>query len=130
MKYCAGIPTNVLVSSEVDSVFGGCCLSGMDYRVRLQEMARFLIEVPHEGDKLACAKVVQVFLSAGSHLLSQSDWGCMDGNHSAWIIVDVDSKESALQLIPPVFREQAKIVSLNKFTLEQIDTLMKQHAGS
>ena len=93
-------------------------------------MARFLIEVPHEGDKLACAKVVQVFLSAGSHLLSQSDWGCMDGNHSAWIIVDVDSKESALQLIPPVFRGQAKIVALNKFTMEQIDTLMKQHAAS
>jgi hypothetical protein len=111
-------------------VFGGYCLSGMDYRVRLLEMARFLIEVPHEGDKLACAKVVQVFLSAGSHLLSRSDWGCMDGNHSAWIIVDVDSKESALQLIPPVFRGQAKIVALNKFTLEQIDTLMKQHAGN
>jgi hypothetical protein len=93
-------------------------------------MARFLIEVPHDGDFAACAKVVQVFLSAGSHLLTQSDWGCLDGNHSAWITVDVDSKEEALQLIPPAFRNQAKIVALNKFTLEQIDTLMKQHTAS
>jgi hypothetical protein len=93
------------------------------------KMGRFLIEVPHEGDKQACARVVRTFLSAGSHLLTQSDWGCMDGNHSAWIIVDVDSKESALQLIPPVFRGQAKIVSLNKFTLEQVDTLMAQHSA-
>jgi hypothetical protein len=94
-------------------------------------MARFLIEVPHAGDFASCVKVVQVFLSTGSHLLSHADWGCMDGNHSAWLIADVDSKEDALQLVPPTFRGQAKIVSLNKFTIEQIDGLMQQHrAGS
>jgi hypothetical protein len=92
-------------------------------------MARFLIEVPHDGNAAACATVVQVFLSAGSHLLTQSDWGCMDGNHSAWITVDVESKEEALHLIPPAFRAQAKVIALNKFTLEQIGALMKQHAA-
>ena len=90
-------------------------------------MARFLIEVQHEAEVLACAKVVQVFLSTGSHLLSHADWGCMDGNHSAWLIVDVDRREDALQVVPPAFRGQARIVALNKFTMEQIDTLMKQH---
>jgi hypothetical protein len=90
-------------------------------------MARFLIEVPHEGDFLACAKVVQVFLSTGSHLLSHADWGCLDGNHSAWLIVDADRREDARQVVPPAFRDQARIVALNKFTMEQIDTLMKQH---
>ena len=92
-------------------------------------MAKFLIEVPHEGDFLACAKVVQVFLSTGSHLLTHADWGCMDGNHSAWLIVDVDSKEDALQVVPPAFRTQAKIVALNKFTREQMESLMKQHTA-
>jgi hypothetical protein len=53
----------------------------------------------------------------------------MDGNHSAWMIVDVDRREDALQVVPPAFRDQAKIVALNKFTMEQIDTLMKQHAA-
>ena len=90
-------------------------------------MARFLIEVPHEGDMLNCAKIVQVFLSTGSHLLSHADWGCMDGNHSAWLIVDVDRREDALQVVPPAFRGQARVVALNKFTTEQVDTLMKQH---
>jgi hypothetical protein len=92
-------------------------------------MARFLIEVPHEGDFVACAKVVQVFLSTGSHLLTHADWGCMDGNHSAWLIVDVDSKEDALHVVPPAFRTQARIIALNKFTREQIETLMKQHTA-
>jgi hypothetical protein len=88
-----------------------------------------LIEVPHEGDFLACSKVIQVFLSSGSHCLSQADWGCMDGIHSAWLIVDIASKEDALCLIPPAFRQQAKVVALNKFTLEQMSEIMKQHAA-
>ncbi|MEO6910982.1 MAG: hypothetical protein ABI158_08675 [Edaphobacter sp.] len=92
-------------------------------------MARFLIEVPHEGDFLACTKVVQVFLSAGSHFLSQADWGCMDGDHSAWITVDTENKEEALRIIPPAFRKQARVVALNKFTREQIETLMEQHSA-
>ena len=93
-------------------------------------MARFLIEVPHDGDFAACVKVVQVFLSTGSHLLTHADWGCMDGNHSAWLIVDVDRKEDALQVVPPPFRAQAKVVALNKFTREQMDGLLKQHSAS
>jgi len=36
-------------------------------------MARFLIEIPHSEDVLACAKVIKVFLSSGSHLLTQAD---------------------------------------------------------
>jgi hypothetical protein len=92
-------------------------------------MAKFLIEVPHEADTLACAKVVHAFLSAGSHLLTRADWGCMDGIHSAWLIVDVESKQDAVQLIPPLFRKQAKIIGLNKFTLEQIEALMKKHSA-
>ena len=90
-------------------------------------MGRFLIEVQHEPEVLACAKVVQVFLSTGSHLLTHADWGCMDGIHSAWLIVDVDRKEDALQVVPPALRSQARIVALNKFTMEQINTIMKQH---
>ena len=90
-------------------------------------MARYLIEIKHEEQTRACAKVVKVFLSSGSHLLTHADWGCMDGNHSAWLIVDVDSKEDALRVVPPAFRSQTKIVALNKFTMEQINSIMKQH---
>lgn len=89
-------------------------------------MPRFLIEIPHEPEMRACANVVKVFLSAGSHLLTHADWGCMDGNHSLWLIVDVDSKDDALHLVPSAFRPQARIIGLNKFSMEQIDTIMAQ----
>jgi hypothetical protein len=90
-------------------------------------MARFLIEIPHEEETVACARVVQVFLKTGSHLLSNADWGCMDGVHVAWMIVDVDSKAEARSIIPPAFRADARIVALNKFTMEEIDEILKHH---
>jgi hypothetical protein len=56
-------------------------------------MPGFLIEVPHEPEILACARVMETFLKTGSHFLTNADWGCRDGNHSAWIIADVDTRD-------------------------------------
>ena len=92
-------------------------------------MSRFLIEVPHEENILACAKVVKVFLESGSHFLTHADWGCKDGDHKAWLTVDVDSKEQARAILPPAYRHDAKIVQLNHFTIEEIDELIRYHGA-
>lgn len=92
-------------------------------------MSRFLIEVPHEENTLACAKVVKVFLESGSHFLTHADWGCKDGDHKAWLMVDVDSKDQARAILPPAYRHDAKIVQLNHFTIEEIDELMRYHGA-
>jgi hypothetical protein len=88
---------------------------------------RFLIEVPHEETALACARVVEVFLRSGSHFLSNADWGCKDGVHKAWMVVDVDSKDEARGIVPPAFRAQAEIVQLNAYTLEEIESVLRDH---
>jgi hypothetical protein len=90
-------------------------------------MPRFLIEVPHEEEIVACAHVVEIFLKTGSHFLSNADWGCKDGVHKAWIIVDVDSKNDAMAILPSAYRPQATIVQLNKFTLEEIEDILQHH---
>jgi len=90
-------------------------------------MARFLIEVPHEAEKIACARAVRILLTTGSHFLTHSDFGCLDGEHKAWIIVDGENKEEIRSIVPPTYRSQAKIVKLNKFALEEIDDLLRQH---
>ena len=91
-------------------------------------MPRFLIEVPHEDDVIACVKVVQIFLNTGSHFVSHADWGCMDGEHKAWIIVDVETKDEARLILPPAFRAQARIVQLNYFTMEEVEDTRRRHA--
>ena len=93
-------------------------------------MPRFLIEVPHEADTVGCARVVKIFLASGSHFVTRADWGCMDGEHSAWLIVEVDSKEDARAILPPGMRADARIVQLNSFTMREIDDILASHAAA
>jgi len=90
-------------------------------------MSRFLIEVPHDKESQACARVVEIFLRTGSHFLTHADWGCMDGDHRAVLIVDVDTKEEARNIVPADFRPLARISKLNTFTLEQIESVLGRH---
>lgn len=93
-------------------------------------MAKFLIEVPHESETVACARAVKVLLESGSHFLTQADYGCEDGVHKAWILVDVDSKDDARQILPPVYRRQATIVRLCKFGIKELDELITHHQAT
>jgi len=89
--------------------------------------ARFLIEVPHDASTVGCARVVDIFLKSGSHYLTRADWGCRDGEHKYWMIVDVATREEALRILPPAFREHAHVVQLNKFSVEEIEQILKEH---
>ncbi len=90
-------------------------------------MAKYLIEVSHENKKAECARVVEFFLKTGSHFLTQADWGCMDGEHKAWIIANAESKEEARRIVPPNYRSQARVVCLNKFTMADIEEELEHH---
>jgi hypothetical protein len=92
-------------------------------------MPKFLIEVPHEEGVTACTRAVEVFVQTGSHFLSNADWGCLDGDHKAWIVVDLANKQEARMVVPPAFRHQAKVVQLNKFTMEDIEKIRAAHQG-
>ena len=92
-----------------------------------RDMPRFFVEVPHEGTKEACDRAIQMFLETGSHFMTNADWGCEEGEHKAWIILDIEDKESVLQLIPPIFRSSAKIVALRRFSIEDIQDVQTYH---
>ena len=89
-------------------------------------MPRFLIEVDHEPTTAACTQAVEIFLRTGSHFLTHADWGCLDGEHKAWITVELDSKDEALNIVPAAFRSRTRIVQLNAFTMQQLDQLRSQ----
>lgn len=90
-------------------------------------MARFLIEVPHEAEVVACARAIKILLETGSHFLTHADFGCEDGVHKGWIVVDVDSKEEARNMLPIPYRRQATIVELCKFGIAELDELIRHH---
>jgi hypothetical protein len=90
-------------------------------------MDRFLIEVPHEAEKIACARAVEILLKTGSHFLSHADWGCNDGVHKAWVTVEAENKEQAKNMLPTSYRNEATIVKLNKFSIEEIEEILSHH---
>ena len=90
-------------------------------------MPRFLIEVPHDGTAAACARAAELLLRTGSHFLTRADYGCADGVHKAWAIVDVDSKDDARNVLPPELKPIASIVRLNYFTMAMVDELKQRH---
>jgi len=92
-------------------------------------MEKFLIEVPHGGDKASCVQAIKVFLTSGSHLITHADWGCKDEEHKAWLTVEVENKEEAMRLVPPAFRDKTKIIKLHQFTREDVGlSVMEDHA--
>ncbi|RPH64747.1 MAG: hypothetical protein EHM89_00925 [Acidobacteria bacterium] len=83
-------------------------------------MPRYMIQLPHDGNRQACIRAIQAIERHGSHLLTHMDWGCKAGVHSGWAIVEVGSRQEAIQLVPPEARQAAVIVELNRFTKEEM----------
>jgi hypothetical protein len=92
-------------------------------------MPKFYIEIPHEEEKIACLKAIKVLQETGSHFLTNAEYGCMDGDHTARIFVEVDNKQDALTIVPRAYRRSARVVALNRFSPQQIDELLKHHGG-
>jgi hypothetical protein len=92
-------------------------------------MPKFLLEVPHESEVVACARAAKVLLETGSHFITHADFGCHDGVHKAWIVVEAHNKEEARNTLPVLYRRRATIVELNKFSLDELDDLITRHGG-
>jgi hypothetical protein len=92
-------------------------------------MPRYLIEVPHENTQEACDRAVQVFMSTGSHFVTNAEWGCHDNEHKAWIMVDLESKQEALSILPPAFRTAAKVTEVERFTSIDFRSAVQDHGS-
>lgn len=76
-------------------------------------MERYLIESSHTAED--CKKVVKDFHAAG--YLHQFEWGCDEGVHTAWAIVEAMSPEHARQMVPWLLRDKSRIVRVVKYQI-------------
>jgi hypothetical protein len=81
-------------------------------------MARYVITSPHTGEE--CLRALDEELAKGRDILGKFEYGCNAGDHTAYAIVDVDSKNDALSLVPTFLQNKARIVEVGKFTPEMI----------
>lgn len=63
--------------------------------------------------RLKCDRAVKEIHAAG--YLDQLEWGFDGGVHAAWAIVEVESLEHPRQIVPWMFRDNARIVMLVRY---------------
>jgi hypothetical protein len=89
-------------------------------------MPRFLIEIRHSDEYEGCVKALDAIVNFGSHLVTNAEFGCEDGEHAGWVIVEVDTRAEVLQMVPPKMRDGARIVQLRQWTRAEIEAMMKE----
>ena len=89
-------------------------------------MDRYLIETPHTGQE--CLILVKELNAQG--FLWNFDWGCEAGIHSGWAIIEAESEAQARLAVPPLVRNRARIIKLNKFDATTVEHYEKQEAAA
>lgn len=81
-------------------------------------MDRFFIESKHTPEE--CLRALDEILARGPQVLQKYEWGCMEGDHTGYAIVDAGSEAEAQENVPAFLRPKARVVKLNRFTPDQI----------
>jgi hypothetical protein len=88
---------------------------------------RFLVSVPHTAEE--CMKAMDTYEASKS--LAKWDFGCEDGDHTAYSIVTAENKDAALAMVPESMRANAKVVMITKFTAADLkkahEAMMSEH---
>lgn len=82
-------------------------------------MDRFLVISPHtKGD---CVKALKEIHAVG--YITHFDWGCMDGDHTGWLVLEAENAQQALMVVPTVQRQNAKVIKLVKFSPQDVEAM-------
>ena len=68
---------------------------------------------PHSAED--CKKAWKQFRVYNAGFLTHFDWGCADNDHTAYAIMEAESKDTAKMAVPPLFRDQTRVVMLINF---------------
>jgi len=81
-------------------------------------MTKYLITSRHEPAD--CLRALDEELAKGSNVLDKFVYGCKDGDHTGYAIVDVKTMSDALALVPGFLQELACITKVDKYTPAEI----------
>jgi hypothetical protein len=82
-------------------------------------MDKYLIESPHALPN--CTRMLKELAAMG--YLYHFHWGCNVGVHVGWAIVEAESEAHARLMVPPLVRDQARVVKLNQFDPDEVAAL-------
>ena len=78
-------------------------------------MDKYIIETPHSS--VNCQMLINQLHNQG--YLYNFEWGCADGVHCGWAIVEAESEEQARMIVPSVVRKNARVVKIQKYDVNE-----------
>ena len=84
-------------------------------------MERFLVAAPHTAHD--CVDALKQVVAIG--FLTHFEWGCKEGNHTGWAIIEAENAAEAMMAVPTGQRHSASVVKLHRFSVSEIE---KMHA--
>lgn len=84
-------------------------------------MDRYLVISAHTEED--CKMAVKHFMKYHASFLTHFEWGCHDGDHHAYAIIEADSHENAKMSVPPIFREKSTVIKLVHFKPDQFEDI-------
>ena len=81
-------------------------------------MTKFLIASRHEPDD--CLRALDEELAKGPGILDKFVYGCKEGAHTGYAIVDVKTLSDALAMVPGFLQASACITKVDKYTPAEI----------
>ncbi len=89
-------------------------------------MSKYLIASRHEPAD--CLRALDEELAKGPGMLDKFVYGCKDGDHVAYAIVEVKTLSDALAMLPGFLQETACITKVDKYTPAEIRSFHAQAA--
>ena len=84
-------------------------------------MDRYLVISPHTAED--CDRALVQVLAAG--YITHFEWGCMDGEHTGWVILEAENAKQAMLVVPSAQRASAKVVRLKQFSVDDVEKMHK-----
>ena len=81
-------------------------------------MARFFVELAHTPED--CVADLDSVMAHSHELFARFDWGCKDGEHAGWAILEAQDANTARRLLPTFIRDRAKVRGVVKFTPDDV----------
>ena len=82
-------------------------------------MKRFLVVSNHTAED--CIRALKETLAIG--YLTHFEWGCKDGAHTGWAILEAENKAQAMMSVPAFLRNQASVVQLTRFEEKMVEAM-------
>lgn len=87
-------------------------------------MAKYIIEKPHTSEE--CLDDLDSMLAEAPDILDKFVWGCGQGEHNGWALIESDSKEDLVATLPESIRGKFKVTEVSKLTPEEIKSFHRK----